>query len=331
MKFDVVLGNPPYNNDMYIDFVELGHNLAKFCDSWITPAKFWAKFTCDKDLVFRDLHTNFGKYYVVYKDCKDIFPNISEPGGITYYILNKSKSVNYDIKCCHKSSKAFNSDFESHSDLTFLPLKVLSILKKVGDSNFKDILNHNVSYFVEHTFEASTDSSLPIKVYNGSKLSGYTDEKHIKHKEDLGKFKCIQAHTCGSGAFQADDTGKFLGLAPIYILNPNEVGRGFHHLMLFDTRYQAENFVRFMETKFVNFLYVCGVCGTCNSKEFYRYIPDIIDFNVIYEDKPLDNYIPDEDGKYLDNNGNKHCSLYTRYNLTDDEIDLIESTIRNRV
>lgn len=29
MKFDAVIGNPPYNNDIYLDFVTLGHKLIK--------------------------------------------------------------------------------------------------------------------------------------------------------------------------------------------------------------------------------------------------------------------------------------------------------------
>ena len=42
MKFDVVIGNPPYNNDLYIDFVILGHALSNKCSSMITPAKWQA-------------------------------------------------------------------------------------------------------------------------------------------------------------------------------------------------------------------------------------------------------------------------------------------------
>lgn len=43
VKFDLVIGNPPYNNDRYLDFVTLGHTLASKYDCWITPAKWQAK------------------------------------------------------------------------------------------------------------------------------------------------------------------------------------------------------------------------------------------------------------------------------------------------
>lgn len=43
VNFDVVVGNPPYNNDIYLDFVTIGHKLASKCSCWITPAKWQAK------------------------------------------------------------------------------------------------------------------------------------------------------------------------------------------------------------------------------------------------------------------------------------------------
>lgn len=43
MKFDVVLGNPPYNDDLYLDFVKLGCKLAYDSVCMITPAKWTSK------------------------------------------------------------------------------------------------------------------------------------------------------------------------------------------------------------------------------------------------------------------------------------------------
>lgn len=43
VKFDVVIGNPPYNNDLYLDFVQLGYQLSSNYVCMITPAKWQAK------------------------------------------------------------------------------------------------------------------------------------------------------------------------------------------------------------------------------------------------------------------------------------------------
>lgn len=331
MKFDVVCGNPPYNNDMYIDFVQLGHELSKSYSLWITPAKFWAKSTCDNDEKFRSMVKGSGDSFVVYKNCKDIF-DISEPGGIAYYLLGRdNKDSKYRIKCIHKNSVAFQSDFEKHDSLDFLPLSTLNILNKFGKSNFKNTLGLRQSFYVKNTETGMSEANLGVDIYSGKNLCGSISADELFTTDNLDKYKCIQNCICGSGSFQADNTGAFLGMPPIYILKPNEVGKGsFHHLRFFDTNSEATHFVEFMNTKLVNFAYTCGLCGTTNSAEFYRYIPDPGSFDRIFEDRPLDDYTPDENGEYIDKDGNKHCSLYVKYGLTDEEINVIESVIRER-
>ena len=88
MKFDVIIGNPPYNNDVYIKFALLGKKLMKPSGYmvFITPAKWQAKGG--------DLNDNFRKEIVpymskivFYPDCSDIF-NIAEHGGICYYLID---------------------------------------------------------------------------------------------------------------------------------------------------------------------------------------------------------------------------------------------------
>lgn len=331
LKFDVVVGNPPYNNDAYIDFVQLGNKLSKSYSLWITPAKFWAKSTCDNDEKFRSMVKGSGDSFVVYKNCKDIF-DISEPGGIAYYLLGRdNKDSKYRIKCIHKNSVAFQSDFEKHDSLDFLPLSTLNILNKFGKSNFKNTLGLRQSFYVKNTETGMSEANLGVDIYSGKNLCGSISADELFTTDNLDKYKCIQNCICGSGSFQADNTGAFLGMPPIYILKPNEVGKGsFHHLRFFDTNSEATHFVEFMNTKLVNFAYTCGLCGTTNSAEFYRYIPDPGSFDRIFEDKPLMGYVPDENGEYIDSDGNKHCSLYAKYKLTDKEIDIIESVIRER-
>ena len=63
-----------------------------------------------------------------------------------------------------------------------------------------------------------------------------------------------------------------------------------------------------VETKFVSFLFYLGVCGATLTKEFFRFIPDPGKFDHIFTD----------------------AELYKKYNLTDEEIKIIESVIKER-
>lgn len=40
MKFDAVIGNPPYNKGMDLDFVDLGYKISNKYTVMITPAKW---------------------------------------------------------------------------------------------------------------------------------------------------------------------------------------------------------------------------------------------------------------------------------------------------
>lgn len=79
MKFDVVIGNPPYNNDVYLDFVTLSHQLSSQYTCMITPAKWQAKGG-EKNEKFRRDIVPYMSHIVYYPDCSDVF-DITSWGG----------------------------------------------------------------------------------------------------------------------------------------------------------------------------------------------------------------------------------------------------------
>ena len=97
MKFDVVIGNPPYNKGMDLDFVNKGFDLCtKYC-VMITPAKWQtaaddysgcASKTIDYKGFRKKLVPHMSKV-VFYPDCVDVF-NVSQSDGISYYRLDKN-------------------------------------------------------------------------------------------------------------------------------------------------------------------------------------------------------------------------------------------------
>lgn len=107
MRFDVVVGNPPYNKGMDLDFVDLGYKVQDKYVCMITPAKWQTAEASQKVSSksinygqFRKLYVHHMSYVCFYPDCLDVF-GIQESSGITYYLMDKDIHEN---KCTVKNS-----------------------------------------------------------------------------------------------------------------------------------------------------------------------------------------------------------------------------------
>jgi hypothetical protein len=110
MNFAVVLGNPPYNNDLYLKFVQLGNKICMNCSMWVTPAKWQAKGGDDNE-AFRQSIVPYMSKIVFYPDCIDVFA-IGDPGGISYYLIDKEKQALKNIKNVSYKQKIYNDQRE---------------------------------------------------------------------------------------------------------------------------------------------------------------------------------------------------------------------------
>lgn len=333
MKFDVVVGNPPYNNDLYVNFVDVGNKLAKVCSLWITPAKFIAR----KQLI--ELYHYFSDF-IFYARAQDIF-NISNLDGIAIYLVTKKHQ---DV--CRLVNKSENiSAFNNIAEVDLSKIKSIniftdSLVNKLGD--YKSILNRlNLSsspYGIDTNVRGSKyyDESHPYHLLAGLKLTGgaddrgYISEDLISRGHDmLCKYKVCINKMLGSCSY--DINGKNLGLNRLFLYKPDEVTPlGYANLMTFDSLDEAESFCSYLNSKLIRFLFCTALCSQSMTELSWRFIPDPGSFDSIFEDKPLDGYTPDENGEYIDSDGHKHCSLYVKYKLTDEEISVIESVIKDR-
>jgi site-specific DNA-methyltransferase (adenine-specific) len=305
MKIDIVVGNPPYNKDIYLDFVENGHKIAGEYSIFITPAKWQAKGGDKNEQFRREIVPHMSKI-VYYKDSTDIF-DIKEWGGISYFITDKDIHNDKLVKniCINK---ALDSDYETHDEnnVTLVPKHILNILNKINNSI---LLDFTQSYYVsntEHGHNKSLNSA--IEVMSGNQVTGYVSKQELKTLKNLDKYKCITGHMIGAvPKFGADN--RVLGIPKFAYIKPNQVHNGsFIAIKYFDTEQCAQSFISFLETKLVAFLFYIGICGTSMSQEMWRFVPDPGAFDHIFTDQ----------------------ELYAKYNLTADEINIIESVIKER-
>lgn len=136
MKFDVVIGNPPYNNDIYLDFVQIGHSLASKYTCMITPAKWQAKGG-DKNEKFRKDIVPYMSRVVFYPDARDIF-DIKMQGGVCYYLISKSLSNIAEISNVCDKNKLLNSRQIRSLDGT-LYNSAVSIFEKISGNKLNNV------------------------------------------------------------------------------------------------------------------------------------------------------------------------------------------------
>lgn len=163
----------------------------------------------------------------------------------------------------------------------------------------------------------------------GSKVVGYKSIKDLFTTVNLDKWKCIVSCMLGGALIFGNDT-KVIGSPKLHKIGPYQVPKGsFPVVKYFDTEAECDGLISYIETKTISFLIYCGVVGATLTKEFFRFVPNQGDWSCIYVDAPHSGVTPDEHGKY-EYNGKNYCSLYIKYNLTPEEIAIIESVIKER-
>ena len=276
MKFNTVIGNPPYNNDLYLDFVTCGHQIADKYSLWITPAKWQAKGGY-KNKQFRQNIVPYIKDVVYYPQCKDIF-NIGEPDGITYYIIDKHNEFNVktiENRC--DTNKYYNDTisrtFKGGQDS--LNNKGQSIINKLGD--FQPYL-----------------------------VSEHTDDRQYQY--------WINSLVPSGIIFSNKGTNTIIGCGDVINKNNIEIMHKIHPsyypLFTSDSMLEVASFLSYTYTKFVRFLIFNSICGlsAVTSDPWWRFVPAPVAFDHLFTDE----------------------ELYKKYNLTPDEIAIIEGTIAER-
>lgn len=309
MQFDVVAGNPPYNNDAYLDFVTMGHLLARKYDLWITPAKWQAKGG-QKNEDFRKNIVPYMSKIVYYPDATDLF-DIAEVDGISIFlsghILNDNKEIiNRSNKIRGFNNKAFRQVGNTLNNVTYNIVQKMAGIQSLVPFEFKS----SVSHWGFTAGEGFGDFGKGINIVSGGKVVAECSLSDIpKNIQDVEKINVVMNRMAGYCYF-FDNDGMTTGINKLYILGKNYIAPfNYSCLHSFDTFDEAKSFASFMYSKIVRFICVTTLVGTnLANKEAWRCIRVPGSFDHIFTDQ----------------------ELYKKYNLTDEEINIIESVIKER-
>lgn len=341
MKFDIVIGNPPYqdnggsggSNDapMYHHFVNLANELNPRFNSMIIPARW---FSGGRENLLSEFRSNMLrnkslKSIYVYTNASDVFSNVEIKGGVCFYVIDKL----YDGLCDYtydNKGKIFKS---------LRKLDTLEIL--IRDPIFNDLVEKvldrdNRLGFVNTIISGDTPFGIPsnpkkskknpfivketktdkydLKVYLIEKMKRkieYIDRNNIvKNTQDIDKYKVFIPVAGGSGN---DD----MVLGKPVLAPKNSVCSQSYLYASFDTKIESKNFLKYLKTKFLRALVASIKTTPQATSSFYRFVP--------LQDFTSNSPIPwDVELEKLDD------YLFELYNLSDEIISYIKENISYR-
>ena len=325
MKFDVIIGNPPYQLQLneagkglgaiplYQKFVEQAIKLNPRYITMIIPARWFSGGVGLAQFRERMLNSKNLKCIVDYIDSKDCFPGVDINGGVCYFLWDK----NYQGLCNFESHIKNNITYAERQlnefEIFIRRNEAISIIHKVlkfGEKTLADIggCSSQTPFGFLSTFQGTQEK---IKDDDCEILSskgwGYVERNLINKGQDMiDKYKTMISKLSCEHAGTPDKNGMYRVLSRMEILKPGQICNQSYLTVCAnnDKRYSG-NVFSYLRTKFVRFLILQTLVGMNISISNFKFVP-WQDFKEEWSDE----------------------KLFEKYCFTTQEIDFINSIIK---
>ena len=322
MKFDVIISNPPYQlsdggqaasaKSIYQLFVTQSKKLKPRFISMIIPARWYTNGKGHGMSEFRQemLLDDRVSRLVDYKNSTDCFPGVNIAGGVCYFLWSKDYHGKCEITNVNSSFVSTTTRYLNEFAVLVRDNVAIDTIRKIRNISSHTMSNYvrAYSYFAIRSFERGTETQKCADdvLLLTSQGKGYYPRKDIIDKDQIvDKYKVVITYAMSGGNKPSSD-GSYQIVSSLQILNPGEVCTETYLVIgAFSTYKQANNLVSYVKTKFFRFLLLQSLTSIHITKDSFQFVP-LQDFSKPWTD----------------------AELYAKYNLTQEEIDFIESMIK---
>lgn len=325
MKIDVIIGNPPYQDE-----VEAKGNSAKALyhkfilqskeyngkSVFIVPARWFTGGLGLGD--FKDLQLNCGNIIemVYFPKSKDIFETVDIAGGVVILYQDESitrerciYSVVLEGKLVEKSERKPNefSIFISNSTVASI---VRKIQRRIGKAQtIGQTLKSLPSYRISTSYRGKRETNTYYKVLTSKGVY----EIDTVYKENLG-YRPYISRIASEHSGHPDKNGRYKVISSVGILDEETIcSDSYAPMQKFDTLKEAQNMEKYLKSKFLRAIVQSGLVGIHVNKNSFNFVPmqDFTENSDIDWEKDVDS------------------QLYNKYGLSLEEINHIEKTIKS--
>lgn len=338
MKFDVIIGNPPYQEDnennnntrgepIYYYFYNLAEEYAdRYC--LVSPARFlFNAGKTPKEWNQKMLNSPDIKVVFYRQISSDIFPNTDIKGGVAVIYRDASKKfgsigifTNHDelrsilYKVAELSKNTLDEIIANYGQYRYSPEIYKDYPQEMSDVITKRDIASNAFNKLPHLFmeEKPDDNEEYIRIlgrFDGVRCYRWFKKAYLLAYKDLDTFKVILPAANGSGAIGEVLSTPLIG-EPLIGYTETFMGIG-----TFDTKEEAENCLKYIKTKFARTMLGILKITQHNPREKWAKVP-------------LQDFTAQSDINWNCSIAEIDAQLYEKYGLDEKEIAFIEEKVR---
>lgn len=339
MKFDYIIGNPPYqeqisdesgnsslSKQLFPAFIQAAIETGADKIALITPSRWFAGDAQDKSFVkLREFiqDNNHIRTMYNYKNAKEVFPNTEIKGGVNYFLYDKRYKGKVRFVNVEKDEERteIRNLFEEGLDIIISDAVNYSILSKVKE--YRNFVSLTAITTGRNAFGIIGKAEVVEEVSQSDKFDGaielrcknniirWTERKYISKGLDIvDKYKVYISKSAGSPGKDM----KIIGMP--YLGGKKSVCTdSLFPIGKFETKEEAENLLLYMKTKFL------------------RYIVSIVKMSqnvtqIVYKFVPMQDFSSKSDLNWNVSVELLDKQLFEKYGFTQDEIDIIQTSVK---
>ncbi len=332
MRFDVIIGNPPYQlntegfgmqaRPIYHQFVEQSKALDPRFLCMVIPSRWFSGGMGLDEFRESMLADDRLRSIEDYLAASEVFPGVGLKGGVCYFLWDRENPGPCRVTTHYKSeppSITTRPLLEEGADVFIRFNEGVSILKKVaavetGNSTslelpppkrFMDLVSSIGAFGLESTFKGEEQKSKDdLKVYRNGGI-GYVERSKItKERNVFDKWKVFIGRAApGTGN---KDTYPHKIISTPFIGEPGSISSWtYMHIGPFDSKSEAESVLSYLSCRLTRLLILLHKPSQDTTRKVYTFVPT----------QQWSKRWTDED-------------LYRKYGITEDEITFIEKVVR---
>ncbi|BAY52222.1 putative type III restriction system endonuclease [Thermostichus vulcanus NIES-2134] len=317
MKFDVIIGNPPYQlsdggfgrsaTPIYNKFVHQAKKLNPRYLTMIIPSRWFAGGKGLDAFRAEMLNDDRIRKLVDFEDASEVFPGVDIAGGVCYFLWERDSRGPCEVTNVHKGEKVVSVRSLNEFPTFIRHSQAVSIVRKVlakQERSMSEQVSSRKPFGLPTNARPHKSGDLILRWQNGE--GPYPREEIKVGVEMIDKWKVITSYVGYDHAGNPGPDGKRRVFSKIDIIPPGTICTETYLVVgAYDSRKHAENLVAYMKTRLFRFLVSQFMYSHHITKDAYAFVP-ILDMDTEWTDE----------------------KLYERYGLTEEEIAFIESKIR---